>query len=47
MQLMDDVGGVDAADAASVDSGVHTAAPGSPHLQVCNQHVYMVWGLLR
>ena len=34
MQMMDDVGRPPAADAASVDCGVDTAAPGSPHLQV-------------
>ena len=50
MQITDDVGRPPAGDAASVDSGVDTAALGSPHLQVCNEHVYMliqVWGLIR
>jgi len=40
MQMMDDVGGAPAADAASVDSGVQSAAPGSPHLQVRNLCVH-------
>ena len=40
MQMMDDVGRPPAADAASVDSGVDTAAPGTPHLQV-RTHAYL------